>query len=516
MLLAIQAGPALAGPFTDTGHPASAMWAWATDVDEVVRGPLDIASPGGGDASFGVEANVLGAATANPLDTLSLGDGGSITLHFDSAIRDETGDDFAVYENGFRDLFGLFAEFAYVEVSTNGIDFARFDSDAFNASPVLPFDSLDPTDYHGLAGRHEAGLGTGFDLTDLDMDPLVLLGTVDPMDIRYVRLVDVIGNGSTTDGGGNPIYDPYPTAFPQGGFDLEAVGVIHVPEPGVVLGLLAGILGLGLAGRPRNRERIGRRATILAATFAFTAFASPAAALVATFDDLGLGSEAFLDGSTLPGGYTSGGIFFENDYNPTYGSFQGFVASTTTDTTTPGFGNQFSNITGGGSGGSAAFGLAFDTGRIVLPSLQIVLGAEFTNSTYAALSMLNGDSFTDPFGGPGGDEPDLFRLHIEGIDDLGASTGMVEFVLADYRFADNGLDYIVDEWVYQDLSVLGLVKELHFSFESTDVSEFGGVEYINTPAYFAIDNLTTVPEPGTGILVALGLAGLASKRRSVR
>ena len=502
--------PAAAGPFNDPGHPIGAMVAWATSVDEIVRGPLDIAAPGMGDASFGTPANVIGPATGDPLDTLSLGDGGSITVYLESGIGNGQNDDFAIFENGFFDLNGLFAELAYVEVASNGVDFARFDSDALNPFPVSSFDTLDPSDYHGLAGRHEAGIGTGFDLADLISDPLVASGTVDITDVRYVRLVDVVGDGSTVDGAGNPIQDPYPTAFASGGFDLEAVGVIHVPEPMLLMGLFAGILGLMLIARFDSRLFALRSGSaFLAGPIAFLALAPTAGALTATFDDLGLGSESFLNGSTLSGGYTSGGLFFENNYSPAFDSFTGFAASTTTDTTTPGFTNQFSNITGAGADGSAGFGLAFLNGRVVLPSLQIVLGAEFTNTTYAALSMLNGDAFAKQFGGATGDDPDFFRLLIEGFDDFGSSTGIVELMLADYRFADNSLDFVLDQWVFQDLTALGFVKELAFSFESSDVGTFG----INTPQYFAIDNLTTIPEPGSALLLCLGLGWLASSGR---
>ena len=512
--------PGAAGPFSDPGHPIGTMVAWGTAVEEeedIIRGPMDIAAPELGDASFGTAANTLGTATADPLNTLSLGDGGSITIYVESGISNGPNDDFAVYENGFFDLNGLFAELAFVEVSSNGVDFARFDPDALNPYPVESFDSLDPTDYHGLAGRHEAGLGTGFDLGDLFFDPLVTSGALSLWDVRYVRLVDVIGNGSTVDGAGNPIYDPYSTRYAAGGFDLEAVGVLHVPEPGLFVGLLVGILGLVvLVGLVPRHSWISASVAILTSPLVLMNFPAPAAALTATFDDLGLGAESTLNGSTLSGGYTSGGIFFENNYNATFDSFTGFAASTTTDTTTPGFENQFSNITGSGAGGSAGFGLAFDTSRIVLPSLQIVLGAEFTNTTFAALSMLNGDAFAKQFGGPTGDDPDFFRLLIEGVDGSGSSTGVVELMLADYRFADNGLDFVLDQWTFQDLASLGLVKELLFSFESSDVSVFDGVEYINTPAYFAIDNMTIIPEPGTALLLGLGLVWMVSGHRKER
>ena len=515
--------PAAAGPFTDPGYLPGSMvaWAtevvWATEVDELIRGPQDIANPGGATASDGSGANVLGPATGDPTNTVSLGDGGSITVYLESGIGNAPADDFAVYENGFFDLNGLFAELAYVEVSSNGVDFARFDADALNPFPVATFDTLDPTDYHGLAGRHEAGLGTGFDLEDLSADPLVLAGLLNLYNVQYVRIVDVVGDGSTQDGGGNPIYDPYATAFSAGGFDLEAVGVLFVPEPSVGFGLLLGALTIFAIGRFGSRSDTRRlRAVGLASLFAFFAIASPASALTVTFDDLGMGAESSLNGSTLSGGYLSGDVFFVNDYNALYDSFSGFAASTTTDATTPGFGNQFSNITGSGAGGSAGFGLAFGSGRVLLPSPQIVSGAEFTNTTYAGLSMLNGDPFAKQFGGPTGDDPDFLRLLIEGVDGQGASTGIVELMLADYRFSNNALDFILDQWVFQDLTSLGAVKELLFSFESSDISIFGEQEFINTPAYFAIDNLSTIPEPGTALLMGLGLAWLANGRRSTR
>jgi len=245
-----------------------------------------------------------------------------------------------------------------------------------------------------------------------------------------------------------------------------------------------------------------------AALFVGIFLANPAFSLTATFDDLGLSTVApgsFLDPPTSGGSFTSGGITFLND-----GSYSGFSASTTMDRATPGFGNQYSNITGSGAGGSAGFGVAYEDSTIVLSTPQTLLGAEFTNTTYAALSMLNGDGFAKQFGGPTGDDPDFFRLLIEGIDDIGASTGVVEMMLADYRFADGSLDFILDQWVFLDLTDLEIVSELRFSFESSDNGSFG----INTPTYFSIDNLVTVPEPGLTLLIGLGLAALASSRPS--
>jgi hypothetical protein len=434
-----------------------------------------------------------------------------------------------VFENGFGFLGGLFGELAFVEVGTNGLDFARFAATTLNPFPVAAFDPIDPSDHHGLAGRHPLGFGTGFDLEALAADPLVLSGAVDLLDIRYVRIVDVVGDGSFVDDEGRPIYDPYPTAFAAGGFDLEAVGAVYVFEPGLTHGLLAGSSGLAFIGaasgagsrrRPRrdgDGQRRGRparlRARIGLAGIGLSAlFALPATALTATFDDLGLAAGSVLDGSTLSGGFTSGGVFFENAYEPTFGSFTGFAASTTTDATTPGYGNQFSNVTGSGHGGSAGFGIGYLDARLLLPTAEIVQGAWFTNTTYAALSMRDGDAFSKRFGGATGADPDYFKLIVEGIDALGGSTGTVELFLADFRSADPNADFILDEWVFLDLSGLGAVRELRFGFDSSDVGAFG----INTPVYFAIDDLLAAPEPGQAVLIGLGLALLSRRSRDAR
>jgi hypothetical protein len=119
---------------------------------------------------------------------------------------------------------------------------------------VASFEPVDPNDYENFAGDQPIGSGTGFDLAELAGHPLVSAGLLDLNDVAYVRLIDVIGNGTTFDADAQQVWDPYPTAFAVGGFDAEAVGVLHVaPEPGASALLAAGAGCLALLARWRTR-----------------------------------------------------------------------------------------------------------------------------------------------------------------------------------------------------------------------------------------------------------------------
>ena len=170
----------------------------------------------------------LGKAVGTSYDIVSLGRGGSITMTFDPPIENGDGWDFAVFENSFNDYN---MELAYVEVSSNGIDFVRFDNISLTPDPVGGYGSVDTTLINGLAGKFKQGYGTPFDLSDFVNNIDVQSGIVDLFQITYVRIVDIIGDGSSYDSEGNVIYDPYPTVS-SAGFDLDAIGVSNgAPYP---------------------------------------------------------------------------------------------------------------------------------------------------------------------------------------------------------------------------------------------------------------------------------------------
>ena len=211
---------------------------------------------------------------------------------------------------------------------------------------------------------------------------------------------------------------------------------------------------------------------------------------VADFENLLIDPEGFLNGSDGAGGFQSGNLFFPNTYDSNYESWLGWAISNITDNTSPGFGNQFSAISGSGYNESTNYAISYSFGSTIIQLQDEAVGKEMagmyvTNSTYAYLSMKDGDAFSKKFGGATGDDPDFFLLTIKGILDGTPSQDSINFYLADYRFDENSMDYLIDEWTYVDLSSLGNVDELEFQLSSSDNGQFG----MNTPSYFCVDNL---------------------------
>ena len=194
---------------------------WANNCT-VERGWADISLPELGMVTYGSDTS--GVAKADN-GVVSLGDGGVATLNFDIPIANGPGWDFAVFENSFLDNF---LELAFVEVSSNGIDYYRFNSISLT-QPVIQiggFGLLDATQINNLAGKYRGMYGVPFELSEL-----VDITGLDLANIISIRIIDVVGsiddNYATYDSEGSIINDPWPTPFESGGFDLDAVGVIN-------------------------------------------------------------------------------------------------------------------------------------------------------------------------------------------------------------------------------------------------------------------------------------------------
>jgi len=226
------------------------------------------------------------------------------------------------------------------------------------------------------------------------------------------------------------------------------------------------------------------------------------------FADLPLAPNSYWNGSDESGGFSTGGVFFKNEYvyYPEWGmeSWTGWSYSNITSTTS-GFSNQFAAITGGGiAGAGSKYAVGYvdsPNGAFIDLGIHHALSLKVTNTAYAYHSMKDGDAFAKKFGAS-----DWFKLTIRGFESAGATgstTGQIEFLLA------NGTN-IVDQWVSIDLSSISAgARSLAFELTSSDTGSFG----MNTPAYFAMGSLTVAPEPGTVVLVIVSGVTMALLRR---
>lgn len=232
------------------------------------------------------------------------------------------------------------------------------------------------------------------------------------------------------------------------------------------------------------------------------------AQVVSDFENLVLNSESYFDGSDLSGNhnngiftsvFSSGTADFINVFDTTWGApgfwSKGFAYSNKTDSSTSGYGNLYSAKAASGVLGSSNYIVSNNNSVIKLKGIAlntIVKGFYVTNSTYAANSMRDGDSFAKKFGSSndaagnpdGTNGEDWFLLTIKGYNGGVLKSDSVNFYLADFRFSNNSQDYIVTNWEWVDLTSLGSIDSLYFKLTSSDVGSFG----MNTPSFFCIDN----------------------------
>lgn len=214
---------------------------------------------------------------------------------------------------------------------------------------------------------------------------------------------------------------------------------------------------------------------------------------LADFEDLDLETNSYWNGSEGDGFFQTNNTIFSNNYNTEYGSWSQWAYSSVTDNTTAGWSNQYSAITGGSfeaiNSNTGTYGVSYASAyeppvvKFADQRAHMVKGFYVTNSTYAALSMRDGDAYSKKFGGATGIDPDWLKLSVYGFHN-GENTDTITFYLADYRFDNNAQDYIIQTWQWIELSQLGYVDSLQMLLSSSDVGQWG----MNTPAYFCADN----------------------------
>ncbi len=169
-------------------------------------------------------------------------------------------------------------------------------------------------------------------------------------------------------------------------------------------------------------------------------------------------------------------------YYSSWGFGGGFIYTNKTDTKTPGYTNN-SAITGTGKYGKVyltSYVNSFAPSKIVNlnPDLYKFKGMWVTNSTYAYLSIKDGDSMAKKFVAG-----DWFKLTITGYTSSKAEIGNIDFYLADFR---DGKSININTWQWVDLSSLNNASYIEFSMSSTKNNTWGML----TPSYFCLDGIT--------------------------
>ena len=228
---------------------------------------------------------------------------------------------------------------------------------------------------------------------------------------------------------------------------------------------------------------------------ALLALSSLKAQTTVDFEDLSLPKvDTFYNGNDLAGTFQSAGVTFNVNYDNTYDFWAGgFAYSNMRDDSTAGFTNLFSAYPAGGANGSEIYALNTEGDTLFFPSTTDLVSVEITNTTYAYLSMKNGDAFAKQFGSPndangnpdGTQGKDFFYVTVYSHDAAGDILDSLNINLADFTSSDPNDHYILDTWRTVDISALQEVEYLTFKYFSSDIGDFG----INTPKFFALDNL---------------------------
>ena len=223
-------------------------------------------------------------------------------------------------------------------------------------------------------------------------------------------------------------------------------------------------------------------------------------ALPATFEGLLTQSESHWAGDPEQemSVFNSGSFKFNNYYFPSFNTWGNFGYSNETSTAFNGLEDQFHSAAGSGANNTETYGVvyvAYSNPEIELTNTregEQLTGCYFTNTAYAVNSMEKGDGFAVGAFTNG----DWFKLVINGYDSEGVSTGSIDFYLADFRSDNAEEHYILKDWEWVDLSVLGAVQKITLAIEGSRNNASG----LLTPGYVCIDELNgTHTNPPTSI-----------------
>ena len=225
----------------------------------------------------------------------------------------------------------------------------------------------------------------------------------------------------------------------------------------------------------------------------FLGLAASAAQTTVSFDGLGLTPGRYVNNASFA---TNAATFRNVDFRS---SWAGFAFSTVSNVVANWYTNQYAAI----APRTNAYAVGYhDDYRGVAPEIvfdmpvapQSVL---LNNTTYAALTIRDGNAYAQPFG-----SNDYFVLALTAYNGDGRAVATTNHYLADFR---NGKTFIQTNWTQLDLSWMPpTVVSLVGTLETTDMSG----SWANTPLYFALADFTYAYSGGADGIAATNPAFL--------
>ena len=172
--------------------------------------------------------------------------------------------------------------------------------------------------------------------------------------------------------------------------------------------------------------------------------------------------------------WTSGDFNFQTYAKPSWDYYSAFVVSNETSTEFTDFHDAWRSAAGGAFEGDnfAGWNLNYYGVDTMAFDKQVIRGFYVNNSAYTVNSMKNGDGYCEKY-----DNDDYFTLECIGLD------GKAEVGRVSIDLAKEGK--YMNQWTYVDLSTIGEINGLTFSFITSDAG---------TPSYFCMDNFGA-PKP---------------------
>ncbi len=226
-------------------------------------------------------------------------------------------------------------------------------------------------------------------------------------------------------------------------------------------------------------------------------------AVAATFDDNYLAPDSYFDGDNADDVYYSGSYAFHVAHHGT-NWYDGYAMSNKTSTAYSGLGDMWNSAVGHGADNSAAYAVYYPAyGSDSYIEVTNDLEGDVIKGTWIALSAYTKKAVTDGlYGAKKFATGDWLKITAKGTDAEGATTS-ADLYLIDFRSQDETQHSILDNWYWWDLSSLGKVVKVTFSFTGSDTGVYG----LNTPSFACFDNFNDQSHLHTGITDVNGGTG---------